>query len=486
MSDLPTTPTNPSQAPLDVSFAADIRSERLRTFWFFALVASLICGYFIFNTALVRGSNVITPMLPFIATVVGLVLTRILFSTGREGAAINMFALSMLVLVGLNILLADAPMVSIFKFSAPVFVYALGLLLSRSGTIRFALLNALMVIALPLNSPINGIDIGAVLLIGISATVTLQIVGDLATVAEWALSGYQRERGIANELFANRQELERSLARTRALSERLQIINAELDDSRLAAEQAKRFRGQFLANMSHELRTPLNAIIGFSETMLNYPEMYDGVTLPDTYRDDLQQINTSGQQLLIVINDILDLSRVDAGRLEVFPEDMHLRPLIDGVLTTAQGLIVGKSIRLDLDLPDDLPTVFADGSRLRQVLLNLYGNAAKFTPAGAITLRVGIEDERFLRLSLQDTGVGIPADQLETIFEEFKQVSGGTRDPRAGAGLGLAIARQLMTLMGGSIWAESTPGQGSTFHLLIPRSAPPHLAQTLEITSIRA
>jgi signal transduction histidine kinase len=214
--------------------------------------------------------------------------------------------------------------------------------------------------------------------------------------------------------------------------------------------------------MSHELRTPLNAIIGFSETMLKFPAMYDDVRLPDAYEADLQQIYASGRQLLTLINDILDLAKVDAGKLDVRMGRVELQPLFHTIVATAGGLVANKPIRLQTDIPPYLPPVWADEARVRQVLLNLYSNAAKFTDQGSILLSAA-EVDGGVQISLSDTGVGISRDNLDIIFEEFKQAETGGRDPRSGAGLGLAISRQLLSLMGGRIWAESEVGKGSTF-----------------------
>ncbi|MEO1441997.1 MAG: HAMP domain-containing sensor histidine kinase, partial [Chloroflexota bacterium] len=277
---------------------------------------------------------------------------------------------------------------------------------------------------------------------------------------EWALENYKKERGTAIDLFENRQRLERSLRRSEVLGEKLQDINAEL-------ESAKHFRGQFLANMSHELRTPLNAIIGFSETMLSFPMMYDNVELPDGYKNDLSQIHSSGQQLLTVINDILDLSKVDAGKLEVQLEPVRLNDVIDNAMMTAAGLMGNKPVELRRNVPHRLPPVFADESRLRQVLINLYSNAAKFTDHGSITISTQIVGAD-MQISVTDTGQGIHEDSLEKIFDEFSQVEAEGRDPRAGAGLGLTISRKLLNLMNGRIWAESVYGEGATFHVTIP------------------
>jgi len=161
--------------------------------------------------------------------------------------------------------------------------------------------------------------------------------GGLYGIAEWALDNYRKERQVKEQLFDTQQEVQRSFLRQKALAEQLQHTNEELESAREAAIEAKNFRGQFLANMSHELRTPLNAIIGFSETMLNFPMMYDNTPLPPAYKSDLNQIYTSGKHLLQLINDILDLSKVDAGKLDLEIEQVDLEPIFKGVLATAVG-----------------------------------------------------------------------------------------------------------------------------------------------------
>jgi signal transduction histidine kinase len=188
--------------------------------------------------------------------------------------------------------------------------------------------------------------------------------------------------------------------------------------------------------------------------------------LPKAYEGDMNQIYTSGRQLLNLINDILDLSKVDAGKLEIHMGRVEIEPIINNVLGQAQGLLGERAIRLEKDLPDPLPMIWADEGRVRQVLLNLYSNAAKFTAEGSITLMVRSVPEG-VQFSVKDTGSGIDPKNFEVIFEEFKQAESTGRDPRSGAGLGLAIARQLMTLMGGRIWVESEVGKGSTFHFVV-------------------
>jgi signal transduction histidine kinase len=334
-----------------------------------------------------------------------------------------------------------------------------------------SVLATVVVIIAPLFNPANPApgwhQFFAILMTFLAAALAAQVSGELVQIAEWALFNYQRERRTTEALFENRQALERSLVRSQALSEELQETNSELEAARFAAEEAKHFRGQFLANMSHELRTPLNAIIGFSETMLRFPAMYDGITLPTAYEGDLSQIYNSGRQLLSLINDILDLSKVDAGKLELHLQRVEIGPIIESTLATAAGLLSGKSIRLERNLPDVLPQVWADEGRIRQVLMNLYSNAVKFTDSGSITLTVRETGEGVL-FSVKDTGMGIDPAYHEVIFEEFKQANNSAgRDPRSGSGLGLTISRQLLNLMGGRIWVESERGKGSAFNFVV-------------------
>jgi signal transduction histidine kinase len=232
--------------------------------------------------------------------------------------------------------------------------------------------------------------------------------------------------------------------------------------------------------MSHELRTPLNAIIGFSQTMLDFPAMYDGVELPDQYRQDMNQILSSGKHLLNIINDILDLSKVDAGKLDLELQPVDLGPVIKGVLSTAVGLVGERADKIELkkQLPDPLPMCLGDPLRVRQVLLNLYSNAAKFTDQGHIKLSVWAENNQVI-FAVEDTGIGIADNDKVGIFEEFRQGTAGRKKGRQGAGLGLAISQQLMRLMNGRLWFESVLGKGSTFYFSLPLVvAPPIEALT--------
>jgi len=231
--------------------------------------------------------------------------------------------------------------------------------------------------------------------------------------------------------------------------------------------EVDRLKSQFLANMSHELRTPLNSIIGFSRVIM---KGIDG-PVTDLQVQDLWAINNSGQHLLGMINDILDLSKIEAGKMELAFEKVDLVELIKSVMTTTGGLIKDKPIRLNADIPTELPPVYVDTIRVRQVLINLLSNASKFTEAGTITVRARLQESdtrSMVLVSVNDTGQGIAQDDLAKLFQAFSQVDGSPTRRTGGTGLGLAISRNLVELHGGSIWVESTVGKGTTFSFTLP------------------
>ena len=241
--------------------------------------------------------------------------------------------------------------------------------------------------------------------------------------------------------------------------------------------EVDRLKSQFLANMSHELRTPLNSIIGFSRVIL---KGIDG-PLSDLQHQDLTSINNAGQHLLGLINDILDMARIEAGKMELVLDDMDLRDTLKGVLSTSMALIKEKPVQLHEEVAEGLPKVRADAMRVRQVLLNLLANAAKFTDNGTITLRaqpveaVGPHSGRlepFVEISIIDTGFGIAPEDLPKLFEPFSQVDASATRKAGGTGLGLSICRQLVELHNGRIWVESEEGQGSTFTFILPVAQP--------------
>jgi signal transduction histidine kinase len=265
------------------------------------------------------------------------------------------------------------------------------------------------------------------------------------------------------------------LVKTFASQSALAIQNArlyrELEDKSAQLEQVSRHKSEFLANMSHELRTPLNAIIGFSEVLLE--KMFGD--LNDRQEEYLQDILSSGQHLLSLINDILDLSKVEAGQMELDLEAFSLREALQNGLTMLKERASRHRIALDLEIEPDLDLVLADERKVKQVVFNLLSNAVKFTPAGGqVEIRARRVDGEIV-IAVQDTGLGIAPEDLQHVFDEFRQV-GNAQAKHEGTGLGLSLTRKLVQLHSGSISVESQPGHGSTFTFTLPQ--PPHSQKT--------
>jgi signal transduction histidine kinase len=456
--------------PTNQDFATEVRADRLTIIWQLTLIGCVVIFWTIAIAGALTRANVVVWLVAPASWAGACLLSRTLLIRKKFPAAVRSYGLGAVLGISVVLFMGDRLSTELIAFIAPLVVVIVGLMLSPHESMMFAVLSSVLIALSAFLNP-NAHELGwyqafPIALTFVSWVLAAQVTGELYQITQWALMNYERERKTTNDLYENRQALERSFRRSQALSEELTTTNTELDKAKQAAEEATRYRGQFLANMSHELRTPLNAIIGFSETMLKFPMMYDDVELPKTYQGDLNQIYNSGRQLLSLINDILDLSKVDAGKMELFMQRVDLEEVIASVISTAEGLIGNKSIRLETDLPPVIPLVWADESRIRQVLLNLYSNAVKFTDSGSITLSV-LEVDQGVRISLRDTGKGIDARYHEAIFEEFKQAETSGRDPRSGAGLGLAICRHLLGLMSGRIWVESELGKGSTFHVLV-------------------
>ena len=231
------------------------------------------------------------------------------------------------------------------------------------------------------------------------------------------------------------------------------------------AECANRAKSEFLANMSHELRTPLNAVIGFSEGLLERADIHP---LNEHQKDRLEKIKTSGEYLLQLINGVLDIAKVESGKIDLQITTFDVEPVVREVGDMAEALAKDKpAVRFTLDLEEHLPPMTSDRDKVRQILVNLLGNAIKFTEQGSVTLRVRRNNGSLL-FSVEDTGVGISTEHLDRLFEKFYQVKQETHRTLKGTGLGLAISKAFATLLGGTLTVESVEGQGSTFTLTVP------------------
>jgi signal transduction histidine kinase len=257
---------------------------------------------------------------------------------------------------------------------------------------------------------------------------------------------------------ANRDELGSLAANVNRMCEELGLVYQQL-------EAANRHKSEFLANTSHELRTPLNAILGYAELIED--NIYGEV--PAKIREVLQRIQSNGRHLLGLINDVLDLSKIEAGQLQLSITAYSIREVVASVVTATEGLANEKKLSLRAVVPGNLPTGEGDERRITQVLLNLVGNAIKFTEAGKIEVRASMKDDYF-EIAVSDTGPGIPVEERERIFDEFHQLDSSSTRTKGGTGLGLAISKKIIEMHGGRIWVESEFGQGSTFYFTLPVS----------------
>ncbi len=249
-----------------------------------------------------------------------------------------------------------------------------------------------------------------------------------------------------------------------ALAANLNRMNEELGRLYQQLDTANRHKSEFLTSMSHELRTPLNAIIGFSEVLLE--KMFG--ELNEKQEEYLQDILSSGHHLLSLINDILDLSKVEAGKMELEPGVFNLRELLEGSLVMVKERALAHGIALSLDIADDIDTFSGDERKVKQILFNLLSNAVKFTPDKG---KVGITAKKTdvaVQVAVWDTGIGIAAEDQQRIFAEFQQVGKGLTEKPEGTGLGLALTKKFVELHGGAIWLDSTPRRGSTFTFTLP------------------
>jgi signal transduction histidine kinase len=296
----------------------------------------------------------------------------------------------------------------------------------------------------------------------------------LEQVLRSAIRVYRAEVQVA---IANQQLRETNELLIRKNQE-LEAQRQQIQLQNLKLLEASRLKSQFLATMSHELRTPLNAIIGFSQLLLRRSK---GV-LSAQQTDMVQRILNNGKHLLELLNDILDLSKIESGRLEVKPETFDVGQVVRATVEELRSLADEKHLTVELTIALDNPQIYSDPHRLRQVLVNLLSNAIKFTDRGGVTVEVRTTEPEWVAITVRDTGIGIASEKVRQIFEPFRQIDQTTTRRHAGTGLGLAITDSLVRMMQGKITVESKLGEGSIFRVELPR----HLSSTDRPTANKA
>jgi signal transduction histidine kinase len=273
----------------------------------------------------------------------------------------------------------------------------------------------------------------------------------------------------ANYFDAEDVRIQSALANQVAIALQNAMLYQEQFETAEKLREVDRLKSEFLASMSHELRTPLNSIIGFADVLL---EGIDGNLTP-RMEEDVALIRNSGQHLRELIGDILDMSKIEAGMMDLRYEDVRLTAMARDIKAFArtQMLTYDKELDFDLQLDPEVDTVQLDRTRFKQILYNLISNAIKFTSEGRVTVSMRMEDDR-LRVEVADTGIGIEEENIPIIFEQFRQVDGSLTRAAGGTGLGLPISKSLVELHGGRIWVDSDVGKGTTFTFAIPREKP--------------
>ncbi len=292
----------------------------------------------------------------------------------------------------------------------------------------------------------------------------------LFTITQWALLSFREAQKQMEEARNQRLELEQVKEDLLHANRELARLSDRLKAMYQVAEEARRAKEEFVANVSHELRTPLNMIIGFAEMITQAPQVY-GEALPPALLADITAIQRNSQHLAHLVDDVLDLSQVEAGKMVLSKDWVSLREVVEAATVAVRALYESKGLYLEVDVPADLPLIFCDGTRIRQVVLNLLSNAGRFTERGGVHVKAWRQDDDIV-VSVADTGPGIPPDKRDRLFEPFQQLDNSLRRAHGGSGLGLSISKRFVEMHGGKMWLESTVGEGTTFYFSLPLHMP--------------
>jgi len=292
----------------------------------------------------------------------------------------------------------------------------------------------------------------------------------LLTRMEWVWSGYERSQTLLDQVRDYQVHLHETLEDLTNANVQLTRLHRQMQGLRQAAEEARRAKEEFVANVSHELRTPLNMTIGYCEMILDAPEAYGG-EIPPALLADLAVIHRNSQHLSSLIDDVLDLSQIEVGQMALTKERTSLHEVVEAAAVAVRPLFESKGLYLETEIPGDLPLVFCDRTRIREVVLNVLSNAGRFTERGGVRIRAW-QERNGVVFSVADTGPGIADEDKDKLFQPFQQLNGSIRRRYGGTGLGLSISKSFVELHGGRIWLESTVGTGTTVFFTLPIDLP--------------
>jgi signal transduction histidine kinase/CheY-like chemotaxis protein len=317
-----------------------------------------------------------------------------------------------------------------------------------------------------------GETIRMVTVMGMWGTVGLSwlILQPVLTALEWSWASFEQNRQLLEVTRDRQGQLKQAIADLAEANLQLSRINNLVQGLRQIAEEARRAKEQFVTNVSHELRTPLNMIIGFSEMILQRPEAY-GKRIPSALLADLAVIQRNSQHLSSLIDDVLDLSQIEAGRMALTKERVTFQEILESAVIAVRPLFDSKGLYLESPVPSDLPPIFCDRTRIRQVLLNLLSNAGRFTERGGVCIQVK-HDQDAIEVSVADTGLGIAPEDQGKLFQPFQQLDGSLPRQYGGSGLGLSISKGFVELHGGKMWLQSEKTVGTTFYFRLPINSP--------------
>ncbi len=435
---------------------------RLRSTWRLFAIAVALAWLWMLTTTLGRPQMAGEALAILLLLLLGGGLTRLAAFRAPQVAMPGLVA-SVTTAIAVAIALLGLPDLA-YLFGIPVLV-AGALIAPWAGFVMAGAVNGgLLLMQRTAVAPGNTLEVA--LVVSLAAIVAWSFARDFYVVVEWTYQSYRLAERRTREAQLHRSQLSTVLKDLDLAYYRLRRANEALAWARWQAEEARQAKARFAANVSHELRTPLNLIIGFSEIMVTSPESY-GQPLPPAYRGDLNAIYRNAQHLSDLIDDVLDLSQIEAERMPLTREQGDLRQVLEDAVRMIRGMVEAKGLRMAVSLPDEPVRLSFDVTRIRQVVLNLLNNAARFTKAGEITVELTM-DAHTATVAVADTGPGIAPEVLPRLFEEFYQADDTIRREHGGTGLGLAISKRFVELHGGRIWVESELGRGSRFAFTLP------------------